>query len=177
MKQLFLILISVLSLVANSGCTKRNLINDDLFFKKLSSGSGIWTVDSIEDIRINTNGTTEVINSQNPTDVYYQFYLKSEIFGYVDGEYEYMAIVSGTPESLSWNEYWITNAKNERVTVELSKNNYYVYTVKENTKSRQVWERFTVDYNTLVSTKRVITLKKCNSCSPLHSKSFVNSGG
>lgn len=152
-----LLMISCLS------CTQTDLLSEDLLFKRLSKGHGIWQVTQIEDVRYFADGTVQETDVQQPEDVYYQFYLNTELIAGTASEFEVMTIVRGTPDQLSRSKYYIEMATNER----LSLQEYHTYTVLNEKRNSVTLQRMIVSPGGGPFTKRLIYLKRCASCEPL----------
>ncbi|GEM_PF-4451552 len=157
----------VISLLLAS-CGKDDFVNyEDALFKELSRGGGIWTVESIADFQVLPDGTDSLLSEQTP-DVQYIVYsyanLENGLVTYVNTLTTASRDSSGQVSTFHYS-IW---AEKSRITLYDGINSQYVYTIVERSRNTHIWQRFTVDYTTQVTTKRVITLKHCSSCEPYY---------
>lgn len=169
MNRITLILIILVSL---SSCKKRNFIYEDKMWNKLSKGNGIWLLEKREYTQVNTDGTTEIILLEEPVDTKYYFYTKIiKVFG-TSVENDYLEITEfneATNMHQLKNSFFISRlaggAENQRITLENPAGGVdRVYTIEKGGSNKQVWVN--VSGGTGVVYKEIITIKKCNSCTP-----------
>ncbi len=156
-----------------TSCTQVNLLNEDLFFNRVSKGFGIWQVTAIEDLYYGADGILDSSSTDLPNDVYYQFYLRSEVLSITTIENEYMAVYFGTPDAFTRFEYFIDQSYNDRLTLY----NYHTYTILDEKKNSFTLQRIVPDYNTSDYYIRLIRLERCESCTPWFNTSIIQQGG
>lgn len=167
MKTRNLLIVLMVSILFAS-CGKDDFVNyEDALFNELSRGGGIWTVESIADYQVLPDGTDSLISEQTP-DVQYIIYpyanLESGLVTYVNTLTTASRDTSGQVTTFHYS-IW---AEKTRITLYDGINSQFVYTIVERSRNRHVWQRFTVDYATQATTKRIITLRHCSSCEPYY---------
>lgn len=154
-------------------CKKRDFFNNDLMWEKLSKGNGIWLLEKKEIFEIKSDGSTELISSEEPNQTKYYFYTKLTLIFNESVENDYLEITEYNANNNSHNltaSYFLSRlaggAENKRITLEDPAGNgaLKVYTVVKGGAKNQIWEEVSISGG--VTYREVIKLKKCNSCEP-----------
>lgn len=154
-------------------CNKRDALNEDLMWDKLSKGNGIWLLEKKEIFEIKSDGSTELISSEEPDQTKYYFYTKITLVFNESVENDFLEITEYNASDDSHNlseSYFLSRlaggAENKRITLEdpAGGGAVKVYTVEKNGTKNQTWVE--VSNSGGVTYKEVIQLKKCNSCEP-----------
>jgi len=156
MKKIFL-LFPLFALLL-SACGKDDPINpEDVLFKHLSDGNGIWTVDKIENWTFDANGN-KTLQSVSEPDQQIIFYERSEDINGVVITYNAASVCN--PDGS--NTTYACEAERDRVIFRPPGDNLnavYTFTVMENDKRKQKW-MMEVDINGM----QILYISKCNSC-------------
>jgi hypothetical protein len=149
-------------------CKKDEAVSPEkTLFNRLSSGNGIWEVESVEYRTYKTDGSFVVDSVRNP-DLQYIFYVKSYIVGGVSIDIN--SVTLARPNSFGFTyDVW---AEEERVIFHQSNISFdYVFSVKENKPNKQVWVN-----NGTYPTTIYLSLKRCKSCQAYYSESLTETG-
>lgn len=150
-------------------CGKDDFVHyEDAMFNRLSDGNGVWEVVSIIDYKINADGTTEVKEETKP-DAQYVFYVHGDVeLGMPIYQNKLAVLIKNSTGTIDVFTYNIWAEKTRITLYQDILVSDYVFTIEKNNSNKQIWQRFTVDYTTQETTKRVIELKKCSSCEPYY---------
>ncbi|MBX7094113.1 MAG: hypothetical protein K1X56_05285 [Flavobacteriales bacterium] len=155
-------LITILCLSLFSSCGKDDPINpEDVLFKRLSTGNGIWKLEKVEYISFDANGN-ETLDSALIPDQQYIFYEKSEEIDGLIISYHAVSISEPNNTGITYS-IW---AEKERVIfypVGDILNSVAEFAVEKDEKNKQTWIRF-VNLNGKV----VFHLEKCPDCTPYY---------
>jgi hypothetical protein len=152
-----------------------DLLSDADMFAKLSRGSGIWNIAEIRDETISNTGEVTVDSVQTDLPGYYQFYLRALDLGVGFGDFPTALIAVGPEENHRIFEYILIIEPTRAIFETEAGSRVETYTIVENGREKQVWERYRVNSNNTIN-KRSITLRFCSLCRPYVLKSINTEG-
>lgn len=158
------LVVTVLSSLLLGSCGKDDFVNfEDALMGELSRGKGIWRVESIMDYQVLPSGKDSLISEQNP-DVQYIIYSQATLQNGIVIHINTLTTASRDSAGQVSTFHYNLWAEKTRITLYEGIYSKAVYTIVERSRNKHVWQRFTVDYTTQATTKRVITLRHCGSC-------------